>query len=123
LIWNCRVFKVFTVPVYLLCSVFRRFEVIPSFDCFYVTVRQLPIVDVYLYIDASRLKERTYLAIVTILAEKTRRRDIILMTLNTFKAIKTTPEGRDGRNGLMSGISTCEDWVRRAIVKLGEGGV
>ena len=56
------------------------------------------------------------------LAEKTRRRDIILISLRTFKAIKTTPEGRDGRNGLISGISTCEDWVRRAIVKLGEGG-
>jgi hypothetical protein len=47
----------------------------------------------------------TYFAIVTILAENTRRSEIILIARKTFKAMKTTPEGRDGRNGLISGIS------------------
>jgi hypothetical protein len=44
------------------------------------------------------------LAIVTIFAENTNKRDIILIARNTFKAIKTTPDGREGRNGLISGI-------------------
>jgi len=50
------------------------------------------------------LKRRTYLAIVTIFAENTNKRDIILIALKTFRAIKTTPDGREGRNGLISGI-------------------
>jgi hypothetical protein len=44
------------------------------------------------------------LAIVTIFAENTNKRDIILNALNTFRVIKTTPDGREGRNGLISGI-------------------
>jgi hypothetical protein len=47
---------------------------------------------------------KTHLAIVTIFAENTNKRDIILIALNTFKAIKTTPDGREGKNGLISGI-------------------
>ena len=44
------------------------------------------------------------MAIVTIFAENTNKREIILNALNTFKAIKTTPDGREGRKGLISGI-------------------
>ena len=44
------------------------------------------------------------MAIVTIFAENTNKREMILNALNTFKAIKTTPDGREGRNGLISGI-------------------
>jgi len=44
------------------------------------------------------------LAIVTIFAENTNKREIILIALNTFRATKTTPDGREGRNGLISGI-------------------
>jgi hypothetical protein len=56
------------------------------------------------------------LAIVTIFAEKTSKREMILIALNTFKAIKTTPDGREGRNGLISGILRSGG----AIVQLGE---
>ncbi len=41
-----------------------------------------------------------YLAIVTILAEKTRRSDIILTSRSTLRAIKMGPQGREGKNGL-----------------------
>jgi hypothetical protein len=41
---------------------------------------------------------------VTIFAENTNKREIILIALKTFRAIKTTPDGREGRKGLISGI-------------------
>jgi len=41
-------------------------------------------------------------------AENTNKREIILKALNTFRAIKTTPYGREGRKGLISGIVMTE---------------
>jgi len=63
------------------------------------------------------LKRRTYLAIVTIFAENTNKREIILNALNIFKAIKTTPDGREGKKGLISGIL-----VLRSYCKARRGG-
>jgi hypothetical protein len=40
------------------------------------------------------------LAIVTILADKTSVRAKIESTRRTFRDMKTTPEGREGRNGV-----------------------
>ena len=48
------------------------------------------------------------MAIVTIFAENTNKREIILSALNTLRAIKTTPDGREGRKGLISGIVMTE---------------
>lgn len=51
----------------------------------------------------------TYFAMVTIFAEKTNKSDIILIARKTFKAIKTTPDGRAGKKGLISGILNVVD--------------
>jgi len=47
--------------------------------------------------------EITYSAIVTMLADKTRRREMILKIRRMFRAMKIGPEGREGRKGLRSG--------------------
>jgi len=52
---------------------------------------------------AKRLSE-TYLAMVTMFAERTRRRVIRLTSLRMLRPIKTIPDGRAGRKGLISGI-------------------
>ena len=55
------------------------------------------------------------MAIVTILAENTRRREIILTSRRMLRAIKTIPDGLAGRNGLISGI-LCK-WDRLSYCK------
>jgi hypothetical protein len=52
---------------------------------------------------AKRLSEN-YLAMVTMLADRTRRRVIILISLRMLRPIKTIPDGRAGWKGLISGI-------------------
>jgi len=61
----------------------------------------------------------TYLAMVTIFAERTRRRVIILTSLRMFRPIKTIPDGRAGRKGLISGIVGCLGYCKasREVVR------
>lgn len=70
----------------------------------------------------------TYLAIVTILDERTSRRVIILTRRRMLMAMKTIPDGRAGRKGLMSGIvaSVAKGSERsgaKGVLKTGNGRV
>ena len=60
------------------------------------------------------------MAIVTIFAENTSRREIILISLRMLRAIKIIPDGRAGRNGLIFGI--LYEWDGLSFVKLRGGG-
>jgi hypothetical protein len=58
---------------------------------------------------------------VTIFAENTSKREIILINRRMLRAIKIIPDGRAGRNGLISGI-LWRDKIDGAIVELGGRG-
>lgn len=91
LIGDCRVLEIFAVPIIgIICWISYGFNV-------------SDICQFGFCVDGRILQERTYLTIVTILAEKTRVRARIDSARRTFREMKTMPDGREGRNGLILG--------------------